>query len=50
VGRDCPITVDQEGGRVQRLRPPHWRDWLPPLDHARAAGAEAARRCICATA
>lgn len=26
VGRDCPILIDQEGGRVARLRPPHWRD------------------------
>lgn len=24
VGRDCLIFVDQEGGRVQRLRAPHW--------------------------
>ncbi len=24
VGRDCLIFVDQEGGRVQRLKPPHW--------------------------
>lgn len=32
VGRDAPILVDQEGGRVQRLRAPHWREWLPPLD------------------
>ena len=32
VGRDAPVLVDQEGGRVQRLRPPHWRDWLPALD------------------
>jgi beta-N-acetylhexosaminidase len=22
---DTPILIDQEGGRVQRLRPPHWR-------------------------
>lgn len=27
VGRDAPILIDQEGGRVQRLRPPHWRAW-----------------------
>jgi beta-N-acetylhexosaminidase len=26
VGRaDAPVLIDQEGGRVQRLRPPHWR-------------------------
>lgn len=24
VGRDCPILIDQEGGRVQRMKPPHW--------------------------
>jgi beta-N-acetylhexosaminidase len=24
VGRDAPVLVDQEGGRVQRLGPPHW--------------------------
>jgi len=29
VGRDCPVLIDQEGGRVQRLRPPHWRDFKP---------------------
>lgn len=38
VGRDAPILVDQEGGRVQRLRAPHWRDWTPPLDLVAAAG------------
>ena len=43
VGRDAPITIDQEGGRVQRLRAPHWREWLPPLDHAEQAGANAER-------
>ncbi len=26
VGRnDAPILIDQEGGRVRRLKPPHWR-------------------------
>ncbi|PCD77630.1 beta-N-acetylhexosaminidase [Thioclava arenosa] len=37
VGRDAPVLIDQEGGRVQRLRAPHWREWLPPLDQALAA-------------
>ena len=26
---DAPILIDQEGGRVQRLRPPHWRTYPP---------------------
>lgn len=34
VGRDAPVFVDQEGGRVQRLGPPHWRAWAPPLEEA----------------
>ena len=42
VGRAAPITIDQEGGRVQRLRPPLGTQWLPPLDHAQAAGDAAA--------
>jgi len=25
VGNDAPILIDQEGGRVARLKPPHWR-------------------------
>ena len=25
VGRRAPVLIDQEGGRVQRLKPPHWR-------------------------
>lgn len=29
VGRNCPILIDQEGGRVQRLKPPHWRAYPP---------------------
>ncbi len=40
VGRDAPILIDQEGGRVQRLRAPHWREFDPPLDAAIAAGAD----------
>ena len=43
VGRNAPILVDQEGGRVQRLRAPHWHEWTPPLDFVQAAGPNAAR-------
>ena len=46
---DAPVLIDQEGGRVQRLKPPHWPDF-PPAEvfgkmYARdsAAGIEAAR-------
>jgi beta-N-acetylhexosaminidase len=47
VGRDAPILVDQEGGRVQRLRSPHWREWTPPLDTVDGAGSlEAAERVM----
>ena len=41
VGRHAPILVDQEGGRVQRLRAPHWHEWTPPLDFVQAAGRHA---------
>jgi beta-N-acetylhexosaminidase len=27
VGWHCPILIDQEGGRVRRMRPPHWPDY-----------------------
>ena len=43
VGRDAVITIDQEGGRVQRLRAPLWREWPPALDQVMAAGDQAAR-------
>ena len=29
VERDPLILIDQEGGRVRRLRPPHWPDYPP---------------------
>lgn len=37
VGRDLPIMIDQEGGRVQRMGPPHWPGWPPALDQSRHA-------------
>ncbi len=43
VGRNCPITIDQEGGRVQRLRAPLAREWTPPLDYVARARDQAER-------
>lgn len=39
VGRpDAPILIDQEGGRVQRLGPPHWRRFPPGRAYGDLAG------------
>src|SRR5882762_6583054 len=46
---DAPVLIDQEGGRVQRLGPPHWPVYPPGAafgvlyDIDRAAGLNAAR-------
>lgn len=45
VGRDAPVLIDQEGGRVARLRPPHWRGWPPALATAAAPALDEAARC-----
>jgi beta-N-acetylhexosaminidase len=46
VGRDALVFVDQEGGRVQRLRAPHWREYLPPLDQVAATAGPGMERGI----
>ncbi|SNS45531.1 glycoside hydrolase family 3 N-terminal domain-containing protein [Antarctobacter heliothermus] len=40
ASHNAPIFIDQEGGRVQRLRPPLARDWPAPLEDATAPDAE----------
>ena len=50
--KDVLILVDQEGGRVQRLRPPHWRA-MPParcFGDLYASNPEAAKRAAFAAA
>jgi beta-N-acetylhexosaminidase len=45
---DALVLIDQEGGRVQRLRPPHWRT-LPSGAHiARLAATDSKRGAIAA--
>ena len=45
VGRvDAPILVDQEGGRVQRLGPPHWPKHPPAAAYLRATNDPLAAR------
>ncbi|WP_119165668.1 beta-N-acetylhexosaminidase [Algihabitans albus] len=34
---DAPVLIDQEGGRVQRLKPPTWRQAPPPRIFGRLA-------------
>ena len=43
VGRDAVVTIDQEGGRVERMTRPHWRHWLPALDQVDLNPAQAER-------
>jgi beta-N-acetylhexosaminidase len=41
VGRfDAPILIDQEGGRVQRMGPPHWPKYPPGSAYARLEGGD----------
>jgi beta-N-acetylhexosaminidase len=35
LGREAPVFVDQEGGRVQRLGPPHWPLYPPGTSYGR---------------
>lgn len=46
VGREALVMVDQEGGRVARLRPPHWRGWDDPRGQIARAGPERAARSM----
>jgi beta-N-acetylhexosaminidase len=45
---DAPILIDQEGGRVARLKPPHWRAAPPAAVFGRLHGADpdAAARAV----
>ena len=40
IGADVLVLVDQEGGRVQRLRPPHWRQLPSGSEYAARAAVD----------
>lgn len=45
VGRaDAPVLIDQEGGRVQRLGPPHWPKYPPSSAYLKATNDPMAAR------
>ncbi len=48
VLRGAPVLIDQEGGRVQRLKPPHWKKRPPMAQFAKLAADDlpAARRAV----
>src|SRR5690606_38441632 len=48
AGGDCPILIDQEGGRVARLKPPHWPKFPPAGEFAAMAekDMEAAKKAV----
>lgn len=46
VGRQAVILIDQEGGRVARLRAPNWLEWLPALDQMQKVGPKNAARAM----
>ncbi|MBV8851206.1 MAG: beta-N-acetylhexosaminidase [Methylobacteriaceae bacterium] len=51
VGRNAPVLIDQEGGRVQRLGPPHWPVYPSAASYLGMAGeVEAAARLVHLTA
>jgi beta-N-acetylhexosaminidase len=43
LGADAPVLIDQEGGRVARLRGPAWREWPPALEECRRLPTREAR-------
>lgn len=45
VGWNAPVLIDQEGGRVARLRPPHWHGWPAALSTAEHPDLTEEQRC-----
>lgn len=48
VGDDILVLIDQEGGRVRRLKPPHWRELPPAAAYGRLYGNDPHQACVTA--
>jgi beta-N-acetylhexosaminidase len=48
VGDDILVLIDQEGGRVRRLKPPHWRELPPAAAYGRLYADNPADACLAA--
>jgi beta-N-acetylhexosaminidase len=48
VGDEILVLVDQEGGRVRRLQPPHWRELPPAAAYGRLYGDDPNHACVAA--
>ncbi|MEM6488391.1 MAG: beta-N-acetylhexosaminidase [Pseudomonadota bacterium] len=46
IGAPVPVLIDQEGGRVARLGPPHWLAWEPVGETVRRLPAAQAHRAL----
>jgi len=46
VGRNAVILIDQEGGRVARMRAPVWLEWLPAFEQIDRVGPHNAPRSM----
>ncbi|MES2728643.1 MAG: beta-N-acetylhexosaminidase [Pseudomonadota bacterium] len=49
VGWHCPILIDQEGGRVARLRGPHWPEWPSAVTYGPLYGNDIVTGCAALT-
>ncbi len=45
VGRNAPVLIDQEGGRVQRIGPPHVPAYPPAAEYGRIARRDLTQAC-----
>lgn len=48
VGDDILVLIDQEGGRVCRLKPPHWRELPPAAAYGRLYANDPQQACLTA--